>query len=380
MSKFYETIVIGGGMAGMACAIKLNEAGKDVAMITEILGGKTMYDTKLDMNFGAVFYMENYHNVKQILEHGPKLMKSYGQVMCHRSASDYFPALSFRMLKNVFQLLKFKRFMKTFVKHYELYKKDCEVISVKEAMKNDPFIKDLYFKTARQLIDQLKIESAGEDLISQFVYGCTGTDVEGLNALDFCNCAQGLVMPIYKFSMNYKAIEKRIGEVVIDSVESVTKTDLGHDVITKSGKVFSCKNLVLACPARVTQKLIGLKDIRKSSQLLAYLVSGVPKRKYQKNDIHVFADTNPLIFLYNRNNGKNEYEVFSVKDIELNEYFDKYELLGKVEWPDALYVKGNVILDQAPGHGLYIAGDHNGLGMEPAAISGVYVANKIMNS
>lgn len=30
------------------------------------------------------------------------------------------------------------------------------------------------------------------------------------------------------------------------------------------------------------------------------------------------------------------------------------------------------------GAGSYVAGDHNGLGLEPAAISGVYAANQIL--
>lgn len=379
MSKIYENIVVGGGMAGIACAYKLRAAGKDVLMITDTLGGRVCYDEKLNMNYGAVFYMENYHNVKGILEYDQLLMKSYSQVMCHKSRDDYFPALSFRMLKNLPQLIRFKRFMKKFMSHYEIYKRDCENMPVQEAMARTPFIRDLYFKTAQTLIKELKIDRAGEELVSQFVYGCTGTDVVGLNALDFCNCAQGLVIPIYKFTLDEKKVEKRIGTLVRSKVTKVEKNGELNVAVTEDGTRYEAKNLVLATPAVVTKELLGLKEIRKSSQLIAYLVKGTPRKKYAKHDIHCFADTIPLIFFYNRRNGKGEYEIFSVNEISMREYFETYEILGKKEWPDALYVKGDVIMEQVLGGGLYTAGDHNGLGMEPAAVSGVFAANMILS-
>jgi hypothetical protein len=52
--------------------------------------------------------------------------------------------------------------------------------------------------------------------------------------------------------------------------------------------------------------------------------------------------------------------------------------IGVKYWPRALFTNPNIVTDQNPAPGLIIAGDQNGLGMEPAAISGVYAANKVM--
>jgi hypothetical protein len=378
MTHSIDTLIVGGGMAGIACGLKLREAGINSVMITDSLGGRTCYDRNLKMNFGAVFYMENYHHVKKILTPGPLLMTSYSQVMCHRSETDYFGAVSIRMLRNIFQLITFKRFMKEFVTHYETYKKSCETHPVKEALEKDPFMKRLYFKSAGTLIKELGVGNAADDLVAQFVFGCTGTDVNGLNALDFCNCAQGLVMPIYGFSFNEAAIEKKLGTVIRDRVVSVGQNNGKHTVVTEKGETYTANRLVLATPATVTKELIGLSAIRESSRLMSYLVQGIPRPKYRKHDIHVFSDTHPLIFFYHRQNGKNEYELFSVNDVDLSRFFDSHSVLGKKSWLNALYVKGDIILDQDLGNGLYIAGDHNGLGMEPAAISGIFAANRIL--
>ncbi|WP_188055651.1 FAD-dependent oxidoreductase [Oryzomonas rubra] len=378
MEQHHETIIVGGGMAGMFCALKLKEAGKPFLLISDRLGGRTYYKEEFKMNFGAVFYFENYHNVRKILTSGPVLIKSIKQIMLHLSETDYYPAFSFRMLKNLPQLIKFKRFMKQFIKHYEVYKKNCETMQVKDALKKDPFMEQLFFKSAQQLINELKIGRACSELVSQFVYGCTGAKVHTLTALDFCNCAQGLVMPICQFAFDENAMQRRLGSVELDSVVKVDKESGQYKVTTAKGVTYTARNLVLATPAGVTKTLIKLPKIRSASTLFAYLVKGTIKEKYRHNDLHCFADTIPIIFVAKRQNGKGEYEVFSNARLNLNKYFDEHSVLHVKEWPEALYTHPAIVLDQDLGDNLYMAGDHNGLGMEPAAISGIYTANQII--
>lgn len=53
-------------------------------------------------------------------------------------------------------------------------------------------------------------------------------------------------------------------------------------------------------------------------------------------------------------------------------------VIGKKYWEYALYTAAHEALPQNLAPGLIMAGDVNGLGMEPAAISGIYAANKIL--
>lgn len=378
MQKKEETIIVGGGMAGIFCAMKLKEAGYPFVLITDNLGGRVCYKPEFKMNFGAVFYFENYRNVRKILTPGPALIKSMRQIMLHTSESDYYPAVSFRMLKNIFQLLKFKKFMNKFMKHYDAYKRNCEMMPVKDALKTDPFMNDLFYKSAQQLIEELNIGRACKELVSQFVYGCIGSKVNSLTALDFCNCAQGLLMPIYQFAFNEELIKEKIGNVEFGTVIDVKREEDEYHVTTKEGDTYMAKNLVMATPASVTKKLINLPKIRSASTLFAYLVKGKIKEKYSHNDLHCFSDTIPIIFVAHRQNDQSEYEVFSNARLDLDKYFDTHQVLHRQDWAEALYTHPALVLDQDMGNNLYMAGDHNGLGMEPAAISGIYAANKIL--
>ena len=61
-----ENVVIGAGMAGMACSSKLYEHGCDVLLVSKDIGGRVLYDSKTKCNFGAVFVMENYVRSRKI--------------------------------------------------------------------------------------------------------------------------------------------------------------------------------------------------------------------------------------------------------------------------------------------------------------------------
>ncbi len=56
------------------------------------------------------------------------------------------------------------------------------------------------------------------------------------------------------------------------------------------------------------------------------------------------------------------------------------KIIGMKGWDKAMYVYGDAYMEQTYGERLYIAGDHNGLGLEPTALSGVYAANMIVKS
>lgn len=77
-----------------------------------------------------------------------------------------------------------------------------------------------------------------------------------------------------------------------------------------------------------------------------------------------------------------DYEIFTEVDFEegnkFDESFEEWEVIGKKHWEYALYTAAHEALPQNLAPGLIMAGDVNGLGMEPAAISGIYAANKII--
>lgn len=388
MKNNQETIIVGGGAAGMYCAIRLQEAGRPFMLITDRIGGRIMYRKDLKMNFAAVFYFGNYKHMKKILIQGPKVLPSLRAGCCHPDETTQYAALSLRTARHIIQLARFFIFMRMkFIPRYEIFKTDCETMQVKEALKKNSFIEDLFYMTADQFIKKMRIQQIADDLISQFAHGCTGSRINTLSALDYLNCVQGLVLELRIFEFDEDAMTARLrtgkGNVQFDTVTAVRKNSDGtYAVVTASGTTYNAKNVVLAAPADVSAKIvkpvIGIPKTRNASVLYAYLIRGQIKERYRKHIVHIFADNIPIIFT--RKRSESEWEVFTEQEIDMGRYFDRYEVVEKIHWPKALFTNPNIVLDQNLAENLYMAGDHNGLGMEPAAVSGIYAANQILKS
>ena len=63
-----QTVIVGGGMAGMSCALRLMERGEEFLLLTDVLGGRIMYSAGKDVNYGAYFVMSNYKHAQRIVE------------------------------------------------------------------------------------------------------------------------------------------------------------------------------------------------------------------------------------------------------------------------------------------------------------------------
>ncbi len=54
-SSAIETVIIGGGISGLACARTLHAAGRPFVLVTDRLGGRMHHSEDGTMNFGAVY-------------------------------------------------------------------------------------------------------------------------------------------------------------------------------------------------------------------------------------------------------------------------------------------------------------------------------------
>ena len=375
----YDVVVIGGGMSGMSAALKLHDNGKNVALVTKTLGGRVEFSEKYDANFGAVFFMENYKHAMKLVEDLGVMSVELGSLMLHTSEQKYFKGNSLTMILSLPQLNKFKKFMvNEFMPEYQKYKDDCEVMSVPEAFAKHPSIERYYHMKASEVINELGVQKICDNFVSKFAYACTGSRMNELGGLDFLNVAQGAVTPIHDFAFYPAKIEKRLdGKVRYEEATSLDKVDGGlWQVTCASGATYEAPDVVVATPGLTTQKLCGLAEIRQPTKLCTYHVKGTLKPKYASCNAHYFGDTFDIIAVNVMRDGC--YNVYTRTEISMDPYFDNYEVLDLRVWPESLFVYGETIAPQDMGDGRYVAGDLNGLGLEPACISGIYAANRIL--
>ena len=375
----YDALIIGGGMSGMSAALKLKENGLSCVLVTKTLGGRVDFSPKYDCNFRAVFFMENYRHARKLLDDRGIMTVKPGALMLHTSVNEYFKGSSLKMLLSLPQLNRFKKFMLgTFMPEYQAYKDDCEVMSVAHAFGRHPRIARYYHMKASEVIEELGVQKICDNFISKFAYACTGSRIKELSGLDFLNVAQGAVAPIHDFAFHPEQIEQRLdGAVVYDEVRELTRdADAGWVATCTSGASYTARHVIVATPGLTTQKLCGLEEIRQPTELCTYHVAGTPKPKYATCDANYFGDAFDIIAINRMPSGR--FNVYTRTELDLSPYFSNFKVLDARIWPEALFTYGDTVCPQNLGDGRIVAGDLNGLGLEPACIAGIYAANVVL--
>ncbi|GAA2182856.1 hypothetical protein GCM10009785_23880 [Brooklawnia cerclae] len=374
----HDAVVVGAGSAGLSCAHTLQDGGADFVLVSDTLGGRICYSADEGVNFGAYFVMANYHNAEKLITRRTRI----DPLSCrfHDGRGKSFPTLSLNTLRRAPGFAVFGAVMANFIRHYERFKKDCEYMSQREAMERDPYIARLFHQPAERLIAHYRLGKVAEDYVSKFSYACTGVDMGTITALDFLNVCQGLVLPIHRFSFDEKAELGRLGDHFVRGVvtgHSVTDDGL-HTVELADGSTVQAANVVFATPPVVTAEFLGLGEVRQTCQLYVVHAWGRLRPVFADQEMNLFPFTSPVIFTARQDDGS--FLIYSrLPEIDLSEYFIEHEVISRKGWTKAMYVQGRAYIEQQYGDSTYVAGDHNGLGLEPTAITGVYAAHQVLN-
>jgi 2-polyprenyl-6-methoxyphenol hydroxylase-like FAD-dependent oxidoreductase len=65
-----QTLIVGGGISGMACARTLHDAGHSFFLVMDRLGGRMFHSPDGSMNFGATYINADYHHVARFVGRG----------------------------------------------------------------------------------------------------------------------------------------------------------------------------------------------------------------------------------------------------------------------------------------------------------------------
>ena len=65
-AKSFDTIIIGAGISGLACAKHLQEHGNDFLILSKDIGGRILTSKDSAVNYGAFFVCSDYYHVLQV--------------------------------------------------------------------------------------------------------------------------------------------------------------------------------------------------------------------------------------------------------------------------------------------------------------------------
>lgn len=373
-----ETIIIGGGLAAMACAKYLHEAGKQFVLVSDRLGGSIVTSEDGSVNYGAYYVTEDYHHVNQFVTRGRKISQSH--TTFHTKQSSY-TSFGRKVFSHYEQFSRYKDYLNAIRPDFLAFRKAAETMDQVEALKQFPELYKLYSMPAKEFIENNNFREFIDDYIGQITYATAFVRADDLEAFDLLWLSFPLILNTHEFIFHPEALTAPFAH----SVEKGLVTELDRTnpkqyvVHTQDGATIMANNVVVATPTNVAQKLLGIPEVNTATSVHMMHIRGTLKPDLAKRTYNFFSNESPIRVIAEQANGT--YLVY-VHDSQLNfeEFFESHEVITTKHWDPAFNLVGSVLLPSIQGPNLYLAGGHNICSLEDAFITGIFAANSIINS
>jgi len=372
----HNTIIVGGGVAGLACAHRLAQSGEtNFLLLSENLGGRIMTSTDHQVNYGAFYVRSDYENLKPFVKLNRTIRTQDISVFY---LNEWRTLLDFRNWKHICSLLRFLWFLRKFRLRYTKFRRACEQTSQKCALSRDPWLEAQFKRPAAETIKQLGIQFWTRRFLESLVRSTAFVDIQQISTCHFAMCCLPITTPTYEFEFQLQQLTEPFHRAIRKT--KVVRTSRINDVWrveTDSAGCFLAHNLVLATPLSVTKQLITI-DEPTNPLVAVYLVHlrGQLRPEYKGHEFYILPREGDDIVLVHEPNGTVLlYSHCPLPRAEL--YFESFEVIARHHWDPAFFI-GTEILESDRGDGLFLIGDHSICSLEDAFITGLFAANRIL--
>ena len=374
VKKNYETIIVGGGISGLACARKLCENGRDFLFISEDIGGRILISRDGDANLGAFFVCSDYFHFLRFAKKKTRIRLSD---FCFHENDDTFVFYQPILLKYYLQMIKILRVLYKFRKAFRRLRITCETKSQKNAIENNSFLYKLYMQNATDFINKINIQRGTNKYLSKGLYSTTFSQINEMNAFSFLEFCLPLITPIYTFYFEKdKMIQPFINNIIIDHVDDIIYRD-GFYKIKINKEFIQSKNIVLATSITWSKKYAGVSKTNRPVRTHMLYIKGIPEGLISQKKYQLFNPGNNIQAIANLGNRSFLVYYKNVKPC-LDTFFIKSQIIESKTWDCAGTINGHILIESNRGNNMYLIGDYNIAGLEEAYISGLFAANQII--
>lgn len=375
-NKLNDTIIVGAGISGLACARHLYENNKDFLIVSKDIGGRILTSEDGDVNYGAFFVCSDYHHVNKYVKLGSRIRL---RDFCFHEGDETYVLFQPMLLRYSFQFLKTLKLLHKFRKKLRNFRKESETISQKEAIEKDTFLHELYMKNAKNFVKEQNIKKGTDVYLSKALYSTTFSKISEMNAFSFLQFIIPLITPIYTFYFEKEKMINHFQEKILRGyVNDVTYKNQQYK-IKVAKQILNAKNIVLASQINWSKKFAGVKKTNKPVDTNMLHVKGIPKRIIARKDYQLFSYPSIVQAMANLKDGS-YLCYYKKKQANLNDFFKTSEIIAHKYWDIAGTINGHNLIECKRGNNMYLIGDFNVAGLEESYITGIFAANKIINA
>ena|SRR3989338_2253525 len=374
-----ETIIIGGGISGMACGKTLHEHRKKFLLLTKEMGGRMLTSQSHKVNYGASYITEDYKNIWPYMGGGKRIKISDCFFLNWKKYSNFY---CLKTLINLPQLIRLYFIAMDFRRRLLRLRKEGLYKSQKAILTSDPILTKYTKESAKDFVTKYNLNDLNNVFFGPLFNSTGFVEYDKCNSFAYLNNLMAVFCKTYvaDHSRCCKLLTNGWSEKIrIATVNGLQKKKNGYLIATSQG-IYFANNVVLALPYKNAQKFCNVPKPLHNVPVYVFEVSGKRKQIYEGKPVVFFQPKkHEITILWKQETGSDV--IFSkTSNPKLENYYDSHKVIKKIYWPTACVLSGKNWYEQDLGDGLYLASDYNICGLEDAFITGVYAANRIIDS
>lgn len=372
-SQSFDTLIIGAGISGLACARHLSAVGEDFALVSKDIGGRILTSEDGTANYGAFFVCSDYYHV---LPHVSIKSRIKLSDFCFHDQEQTYVLFEPTLLPYTFQFLKTMKMLYRFRKAFRAFRKKSEHISQKQAIEQNALLHELYIKKAHEFVQEHHLQKGTDKYLSKALYSTTFSTISEMNAFSFLQFLLPLITPIYTFTFEKEKMTDPFKEcVILGDVTGIHYKNKHYKVQTKD-TFFQAKNLVIATDISSATCFVLLEKTNKPVSTHMVHLAGKPLQHIARKKYQLFAPPSNVQAVANLGDGTYLF-YYRYAPPSIENYFSEFRILGRHFWDPAGTINGHTLIESNRGNNLYVIGDGNVAGLEESYITGLYAANHI---
>jgi hypothetical protein len=378
MKIHVDTLVIGGGISGLAAARRLFEAEQNFILVTDRLGGRMYHSNDGSMNLGAIYITEDYKHVSRFVDRGQRLKIPEIHAV---SPTGILPLLHRSNLRFMFPILRGLGILRRLKKQLSQFRIEAERIPQDKLLLRYPFIRRLAGLPAATFIKRCGLVHMDRRYVRFAIWATCFANVAEINTLFYLGVLFPLISKTYiaDFSSTYERLTRGFQKkIIIDKVKTLHRTgEKSFTATTVQGKEFVVNHAIIAVPYHNAKHFYNVPKPNLEKPATVIYLKGRRRNPYEKKFILLNPEVCLTCLIWRQNNGKDLILSLSPAP-DLDKYYFDFEILEQVNWKTAGIISNDNWVPMSLDPNLFLAGDYNMPGLEDSHISGICASNQII--
>ncbi|MBW1683710.1 MAG: hypothetical protein JRS35_01475 [Deltaproteobacteria bacterium] len=369
-----ETVIIGGGISGLACARHLHDSNIPFILITDHLGGRLALSER-GHYLGAVMFNNDYIHVKQ---HARKSFKSRPW---HSYIWDGSKGVNTILRINFLKLFRLNKVFGEFSSALEQFRTQAPYTCQKTLMEQDPLLRRLVSQSVGDFVREQHIEALAERFLGPVAGAVFLCDWKQMNAFHFCiaitctgngACNADWSGTIDSLTQGYS------DTIVIDKVKSIRETDRDQTYQVRcKERQYTARRVVLSVPGAAGNELLNISGTSQGISCHVFHIDGRRRALYRpKRSLLMGADEEIKLFFFLPDGIDVVYSGHAEPDF--SRYYEDHTVIGHHFWQPAIQLSQVEWRPLQRSPNLFTIGDNNICGLEDSYLTGLFAANKII--